>query len=175
MRRRSTSSLVSPGTARADSAAQSREVGAGADQVRLAIAQLRELDLELAFAAARVAREDVEDEHRPVDDRQRNDLLEILALARTQIVEHQEQARAELASRDSRNLARLAAADAASPDRRASRRCTMRSRIRAPAASASASNSASSGSIGCRAVARLDGDDERAPQASPRERRRAVR
>ena len=98
------------GTARADAAAQPRERGARADQVRLAVAQLRELDLQLAFARARVLREDVEDEHRAVDDRQRDDLLEVRALARPQIVEHEQHVGFELFGALG-DLARLAAAD----------------------------------------------------------------
>ncbi len=77
--------------ARADAAAQSRKIGADTDQIRLTVAQLSELDLKLSFSASRVAREDVENQHRAVDDRQRNDPLEILALPWAQIVEHQEQ------------------------------------------------------------------------------------
>ncbi len=84
MRRRSTLEFRFAGSARSDAAAQTGQVGADADEVRLPVAQLRELDLQLSFAAARVLREDVEDQHRAVDDRQRNDLLEIVALARPQ-------------------------------------------------------------------------------------------
>ena len=77
--------------ARADAAAESRKIGADTDQIGLTVAQLRELDLKLSLSAARVSREDVENQHRAVDDRQRHDPLEILALTRAQIVEHQEQ------------------------------------------------------------------------------------
>ena len=76
------------GTTRTDAAAEPRERGARTDQIRLPVTQLRELDLQLSFARARVLREDVEDQHRAVDDRQRHDLLEVGALARAQIVEH---------------------------------------------------------------------------------------
>ena len=74
------------------------------------MAQLREFHLQLAFAAARVLREDVENEHRAVDDRHRNDLLEIAALAGTQIVEDEQQIGLAL-SRARRDLGGLAAAD----------------------------------------------------------------
>src|SRR6185312_4933042 len=98
------------GAARADAAAEPRQVRTYADEVRLAISQLRQFDLQLPFATARVTREDVENEHRPIDDRQGNDALEILALARSQIVEHQQQARVEFASAFG-DFARLSAAD----------------------------------------------------------------
>lgn len=53
--------------------------------------------MKLTFTTARVAREHVEDEHRAIDDRQRNDSLEVLTLARAQIVEHEQKTRIELA------------------------------------------------------------------------------
>jgi len=59
------------------------------------MAQLRELDLQFPLAAARVLREDVEDHHRSIDDRQRNRLLEVRPLARPQIVEDEDLRRAE--------------------------------------------------------------------------------
>jgi hypothetical protein len=99
-----------PGPTGADAAAQTRKVGTDADEIRLAVAQLRELDLQLPFAAARVTRKDIEDEHRPVDDRQRNDLFEILPLARAQVVEDEEQLRLER-PRAIGDLARFSAAD----------------------------------------------------------------
>ena len=106
-------------------------------------------------------REDVEDQHRAVDDRQRHDLLEILALARTQVVEHQQQLGVALL-REFGDLARLAAADqrrridgvAALHDAIDDR---ARRRLRA-----SASNSASSARATSRDRAGLDRDDERA-------------
>jgi hypothetical protein len=74
------------GTARTDSAAQPREVRTQSDQIGLSVFQLRELDLQLALTTARVSREDVQDQHRAIDDRQGNDLLEILALTRSKVV-----------------------------------------------------------------------------------------
>ena len=54
--------------------------------------------------------EHVEDQHRSVDDGKRHRLLQILALARTQLVEHEDQRRSGR-ERDLGDLARLAAAD----------------------------------------------------------------
>ena len=66
--------------------------------------------MELSFAAAGVPCEDVQNQHRAIDDRQRNDLLEILSLPRAQIVEDQEQLRAFVFC-PLRDLARLSASD----------------------------------------------------------------
>jgi hypothetical protein len=98
------------GTARPDAAAEPREVGADADEIRLPVAQLREFHLQFAFAAARVPGEDVEDQHRAVDDRQRHDLFQILSLPGAQVVEHEQQIRACVFG-DIGNLSRFAAAD----------------------------------------------------------------
>ena len=132
------------GPARTDAAAQTRQIRADADQVRLPITQLGQFDLEFALAAARVPGEDVEDQHRAIDDRKRHDALEILALPRPQIVEdqHNSASRAFASSAISSALPLPTSVEGST----ASRRCTMRSTIRAPAALASASNSASSGS-----------------------------
>ena len=53
--------------------------------------------------------ENVEDQHRAIDDRDRQDLLEVLALTRTQIVKHEDQLGVELL-RECGDLVRLAAA-----------------------------------------------------------------
>src|SRR5262249_14889332 len=74
------------GTPRADSAAQSRQRVAGADQSRQQILQLRELDLELAFPRPRPPREDVEYQLRPIDDRAADLLLDLPQLRRRQLV-----------------------------------------------------------------------------------------
>ena len=74
-RRRSVSSLVSPGTAGADAAAAGH-LAAGLLGQRFApaaepgqhVLQLGQLDLGLALAAARVLGEDVQDQRGPVDD-----------------------------------------------------------------------------------------------------------
>ena len=55
-------------TARADAAAEPRERRAGSGQPRQQVFQLRQLHLPLAFARARAAREDVENELRAIDD-----------------------------------------------------------------------------------------------------------
>ncbi len=78
--------------------------------MRLAIAQLRELDLQLPFARPRVLRKDVEDQHRAIDDRQWHDLLEIATLARAQIVEHHQHVGAAFL-RERSNFGSFAAAD----------------------------------------------------------------
>jgi hypothetical protein len=57
-----------------------------------------------------VTRKDVEDEHRAIDDRHWYDLFEILALARTKLVEHEQQVGAKLL-RALGNLACFSAAD----------------------------------------------------------------
>ena len=55
------------GAARADAAAQPRQPAPDADQPRQQIFELRELDLQLAFARARAPGEDVEDQLRAID------------------------------------------------------------------------------------------------------------
>ena len=81
MRRRSVSSLVSPGP-RVPMPPPSRDSAvAGADQARQQVLQLRELDLQLAFARPRAPREDVEDELRAIDDLALEALLEVAAAA----------------------------------------------------------------------------------------------
>jgi len=93
-----------------------------------------------------VAREHVEDQHGAVHDWNRNDLFQVLALARADVVEHQQHLRVErlASSAISRALPDPTSVAAST----ASRFCTTRSTIEAPAASASASNSKSSGSSG---------------------------
>ena len=98
------------GTARPDAAAQAREIRARADEIGLTVPQLRELDLELALTAARVAREHVEDQHGAVHDWNRNDLFQVLALARADVVEHQQHLRVERLGQFG-DLARFARSD----------------------------------------------------------------
>ena len=57
-----------------------------------------------------MARKDVENQHRAIDDRHGNHLFEVLALARAQIVEHEHELGAMLFDQLG-DLARLAAAD----------------------------------------------------------------
>ena len=70
------------GAARADAAAQPRQRGGRADEPRQQVLQLRELDLQLAFARPRAPREDVEDELRAIDDLAVERLLEVPQLRR---------------------------------------------------------------------------------------------
>ena len=56
------------GAARADAAAETRQRGAGSGEPRQQVVELRQLDLPLAFARARAARKDVEDQLRAIDD-----------------------------------------------------------------------------------------------------------
>ena len=74
------------GAPRADAAAEPRQRGAGADQPRQQVLQLRELDLQLAFARARAPREDVEDELRAIDDLAADRLFDVPQLRRRQLV-----------------------------------------------------------------------------------------
>lgn len=98
------------GTAGADTTAEAREIRADTDQIRLAIAQLRELDLKLALTAAGVARKDVQNQHRAIDDRHGDHLFEVLSLTRAQIVEHEDEIRFVFFHQIG-DLARLAGAD----------------------------------------------------------------
>ena len=86
IRRRSVSSLVSPGPRvpmpppRRDSAALD-PTSRGSKYL-----QLRQLDLQLAFPRPRAPREDVEDELRAIDDLAVERLLEVAQLRRAQLV-----------------------------------------------------------------------------------------
>ena len=73
-------------SARADAAAETLEVRPQAAHAREVVLELRELDLELALGAVRVAGEDVEDHRRAVDDRQAELGLEVALLARRELV-----------------------------------------------------------------------------------------
>ena len=55
------------GTTRSDAAAELRHLDAASRKPRQQVLQLRQFDLELAFAGAGVARKDVEDELRAID------------------------------------------------------------------------------------------------------------
>jgi hypothetical protein len=62
-----------------------------ADEARRHVAELRELDLKLAFAAARALREDIENEARAIDDAALERVLEVALLhARQRMVEDHE-------------------------------------------------------------------------------------
>ena len=67
--------LLLAGAAAADAALEARQARiAAAHQAREQVLELRQLDLDLALVRARAAREDVEDELRPVDDLDRGRL-----------------------------------------------------------------------------------------------------
>ena len=69
------------GTAIADAAtALALEVGPAAHQARGDVLELRELDFELAFVAARALREDVEDQSRAIEHAALDELFEIAFL-----------------------------------------------------------------------------------------------
>ncbi len=68
------------GSAEADAAFLPLEVGPAADETRQLMLDLRELDLQLAFGAARAEREDVEDQARAIDDAAFERALEIALL-----------------------------------------------------------------------------------------------
>ena len=79
------------GTAGVDATAEPRHLLAEAGEPRHPVLHLRELDLELALARARVPREDVEDHGGAVDDARVEQLLEVLLLLRRElVVEHDE-------------------------------------------------------------------------------------
>jgi hypothetical protein len=97
-------------TTRADAATQTREIGTNTNQIRLPITQLRELHLQLTLAATGMFGKHIEDQHRAIHDRHRNNLLQILALTRPQIVEHEHQLDI-LVANDARDFTRFPRAD----------------------------------------------------------------
>ena len=66
--------------------------------------------MKLALAAAGMARKDIQNQHRAIDDRHGDYLFEILSLTRAQIVEHEDEIGSVIFDQI-RDLARLAAAD----------------------------------------------------------------
>ena len=107
MRRRSVSSFVSPGPLRADAAAEPRQRRAGADEPRQQVLQLRELDLQLAFARAGAPRKDVEDELRAIDDLSADLFLDLPQLRRRQLVVEDRPRRRASPSHDCASMATL--------------------------------------------------------------------
>ena len=104
MRRRSVSSLVSPGP-RVPMPPPSRDSAvAGADEPRQQVLQLRELDLQLAFARPRAAREDVEDQLRAIDDLAADLLFDLAQLRRRQLVVEDDDVDARLGARRGERL-----------------------------------------------------------------------
>ena len=74
------------GAPRADAAAKTRQRLARSDQPRQQVLQLRELDLQLAFARAGAPREDVENQLRAIDDLAIETLVQLAQLRRRQLV-----------------------------------------------------------------------------------------
>src|SRR5262252_5783972 len=74
------------GTTGADPAAELRHLHAMTHQPRHHVLQLCQFNLELAFSSSRVARENIEDELRTVDDAALNDLLNVALLGWAEIV-----------------------------------------------------------------------------------------
>ena len=106
------------GAARADATAEARELLALAGEARQPVLELRELYLDATLPRARVAREDVEDHRRPIDDPHAAELLERTLLRRLELVVAHHELGAE--ARDlAGDLLRLALADPAVRIRRA--------------------------------------------------------
>ena len=82
------------GPAQSDTAANTRQVGPHAREPRQQVLELRELDLELGFVAARARREDVEDDLGAVHDAHAETLFELDALHRRERFVEQDQRRA---------------------------------------------------------------------------------
>ena len=139
------------GAAGADAAAEPRQLGADADQARQQVLQLRQLDLQLAFAGARAAGEDVENQLRAIDDLARQPLARVRAAAPAT-------ARCRRRRRRRRLRRRPAPASSTLPLPRNvagsgfGRSCRTRSTTRAPAASASPSSSSIERSASTRRV-----------------------
>ena len=149
MRRRSVSSLVSPGP-RVPMPPPSRDSAvAGADQPRQQVLQLRQLDLQLAFARARAPREDVEDELRAIDDLAADRLFDVPQLRRRQLVVEDDDVDVGLGARGGERLD-LAARRETSTDPASGRSCSTRSTTSAPAASARPASSSSDRSASSR-------------------------
>ena len=93
---------------RPDAAAEARERGAGADQPRQQVFQLRQLHLQLAFARPGAARENVENELRAVDDLAADLLFDLPQLRRRELVVEDHDVDAGLGARrgQRRHLAR---------------------------------------------------------------------
>ena len=118
------------GAAQPDAALLPLEVRPAADEPRQLVLDLRELDLELAFGAARAQREDVEDEAHTVDDAALELRLEVALLRAGERVVEDDEVRAgrraqrrdllDLAlAREQRGVGALAAAGDRPHDRRA--------------------------------------------------------
>jgi hypothetical protein len=80
------SQLGFAGASCADAAAQARQGVSRANQARQQIFQLRELDLQLAFARPGAPREDIENELRAIDDLAAHFLFDLPQLRRCELV-----------------------------------------------------------------------------------------
>ncbi len=78
--RRSIRAAIRPRRPQADAAGLPREVSPEPRQPRQQMLELRQLDLQLAFASAGAPGEDVEDQRRAVEDLAVEDAFEITAL-----------------------------------------------------------------------------------------------
>jgi hypothetical protein len=97
--------------AAADAAGEARHRGGHHGEARHAVAELRELDLELAFAARGVLREDVEDELRAVEHLEVGGLGDVAQLRGRELAIEDQHVRAEVHAADDQ-LLQLALADA---------------------------------------------------------------
>jgi hypothetical protein len=102
--------LLLAGAARADSAAQPREQRPLSGQARQEVIELRELDLQLAFAAQGAAREDVENKLRAIEDLEIEGALQVAKLGGREVVVEDDEVGAERA-RLATNFLHLAPAD----------------------------------------------------------------
>ena len=103
--------LLLAGTAHADAgSALSGHRHADAEKPRQAVFELAEFDLQLTLARGRAGGEDIEDQHRAVDDRRAQNALQIADLDRRQLVVKDEYIRFRRAA-DQSKLIRLAGAD----------------------------------------------------------------
>ena len=112
------------------------------DQPRQQVLQLRELDLQLAFARPRAPREDVEDQLRAIDDLAVERLLEVAQLRRRQLVVEDDDVDVELVARGGERL-RPCRCRGTSRDPGFGRSCSTRSTTVAPAAAARPASSSS--------------------------------
>ena len=148
IRRRSVSSFVSPGP-RVPMPPPSRDSAAPAPTSRGSrIFQLRQLDLQLAFARPRAPREDVENELRAIDDLAADRFLDLPQLRRRQLVVEDHDVDVGLGARrgERRDLAAPRNVDGSG----LGRSCSTRSTTSAPAASASPASSSSERSASSR-------------------------
>ena len=149
IRRRSVSSLVSPGP-RVPMPPPSRDSAApGADQPRQQVLQLRQLDLQLAFARPRAPGEDVENQLRAIDDLAADRLLDLPQLRRRQLVVEDDDV--DVASRrTTRPASRPCRRRETSTGRASAAPAARAARPRAPAASARPASSSSERSASSR-------------------------